>query len=36
MDIRTEEGKIEAYVFERHVEGKSISALRSDLATQPG
>ena len=36
MDIRTQEGKIEAYVFERHVEGKSISALRSDLAGQPG
>ena len=36
MGIRTEEGKIEAYVFERHVEGKSISALRSDLASQPG
>jgi hypothetical protein len=36
MDIRTQEGKIEAYVFERHIEGKSISALRSDFASQPG
>ena len=36
MGIRTEEGKIEAYVFERHVEGKSVAELRSDLASQPG
>ena len=37
MGIRTEEGKIEAYVFERHIEGDaSISSLRSELAAQPG
>jgi hypothetical protein len=36
VGIRTAEGKIEAYVFERHVEGKSVAELRSDLASQPG
>jgi hypothetical protein len=36
MDIRTKEGKLEAYVFERHIEGGSVDGLRTSFAGQPG
>lgn len=36
MGIRTAEDKIEAYVFERHLEAGRVGDLRSALAAQPG
>jgi hypothetical protein len=36
MDIRTAEGEIEAYVFERHIEASGIDGLKSSFATAPG
>ncbi len=36
MGIRTEEGKIEAYVFESHVESRRIDDLRASFASAPG
>jgi hypothetical protein len=35
MGIRTEEGKIEAYVFESHIEGRRIDELRKSFAAAP-
>lgn len=36
MALRTEEGKIEAYVFESHIENRSITELRRSFAAAPG
>lgn len=36
MGIRTEEGLLEAYVFERHLEGRGIDDLRGSFAATPG
>lgn len=34
--IRTEDGKYEAYVFERHIEGGGVDGLRNSFAMAPG
>jgi hypothetical protein len=34
--IRTENGQVEAYVFERHLEGARLADLRSSFASMPG
>jgi hypothetical protein len=36
MAIRTEEGKIEAYVFERHIDVGGITGIKTGLAGAPG
>lgn len=36
MDIRTAEGKIEAYVFEKHVDIAGVHAIKRGLAGAPG
>lgn len=36
MGIRTDEGLLEAYVFERHLEGRAIDDLRGSFAGAPG
>jgi len=36
MDIRTVDGEIEAYLFERHIEVDGIEGIKSSIATAPG
>jgi hypothetical protein len=36
MDIRTERGELEAYVFERHIEAGGIDAIKGSFSLAPG